>query len=70
MEDSLLLEVEKLTQTLGQNCGQPKVDLTSALGISIINALWFVLTSERLALDDPKLQKLVTLVNRLFSYAY
>ena len=59
MEDSINGEVEKLINQLkAKHEGKP-VDLRGLMNMSIVNALWVLVTGESLDLDDPKLQKIV-----------
>ncbi len=64
MEESLLLEVQKLTKFLSAKVDQP-LDLNRTTNISIVNALWGILVGERLELTDPKLHQLLTSFDNL-----
>ena len=63
MEDTLLDEVEKLCKEYSKYVGKP-VCLDNTLNLSILNALWAILVGEKLPLNDPKLLKIVSGVNR------
>ena len=63
MEDTLLEEVDKVCNEYSKLEGQP-VCLDNTLNLSVINALWAILTGEKLPLKDPKLLILVSSVNR------
>ena len=58
MEDTILDEVEELCNELFKSVGQP-ICLDNTLNLSIVNALWAILVSEKLPLKDPKLVKIV-----------
>lgn len=66
MEDTLLDEVEKLCDELNKSVGKA-IDIRIKMNISILNALWSMLTSEKLPLNDPKLQNIVDRFNTFFS---
>ena len=59
MEDTLLDEVDKLCGEYSKLVGKP-ISLHNTMNISIINALWSILTGEKLLLNDPKLLKIVS----------
>ncbi len=59
MEDDLIVEVNKLVKDLSSKVNKP-LDLNRTTNISIVNALWGILTGERLELGDPKLLQIVT----------
>lgn len=59
MEDTLLDEVDKLCGEYSKTVGKP-ISLHNTMNISIINALWSILTGEKLLLNDPKLLKIVS----------
>ena len=68
MEDSINGEVEKLINQLkAKHEGKP-VDLRGLMNMSIVNALWVLVTGESLDLDDPKLQKIVRLLDNAIRY--
>ena len=58
MEDTLLDEVDKLCGEYAKLVDKP-ISLHNTMNISIINALWSILTGEKLLLNDPKLLKIV-----------
>ena len=64
MEDSLQLEVEKLTNFLLTKVDKP-FDLNRTTNISIVNALWGILVGERLELTDPKLHRILAAFDSL-----
>lgn len=64
MEDSINLEVEKLVELLKKEYQGRPVPLNSVMNLSIVNALWVLLVGETLALDDPKLLKIVNAVDQ------
>ena len=53
MEDSLHEEIQKLVEFLKPNANKP-FDLKLTVNITILNALWAILTGEKLSLDHPK----------------
>ena len=64
MEDSLQLEVDKLTKFLMTKVDKP-YDLNRTTNISIVNALWGILVGERLELTDPKLHQILAAFDSL-----
>lgn len=62
MEDTLLDEVDKLCDELKKSGGKA-VDIGLKMNISILNALWAMLTGEKLPLNDPKLLLIVESFN-------
>jgi cytochrome P450 len=63
MEDTLLDEVDKLCNEYSKLKGQP-VCLDNTLNLSVVNALWAILTGEKLPLKDPKLLRTVSSFNK------
>lgn len=63
MENTLCDEVEKLCTEFTKVEGTP-FNMQRRINISIVNALWAILVGEKLALNDPKLTKIVTLLDR------
>nr|AKH03502.1 cytochrome P450 3036B1 [Paracyclopina nana] len=64
MEELIQEEIRQLCQKLDKQLNQPlKVDLT--YNLSVVNALWTVITGSRLSLDDPKLIELVVKIDEL-----
>ena len=64
MESLLSHEVEKFVNYIKPSVGK-KLDLDGTLHVSILNALWVILTGETRELDDPNLKTIVTLVNQI-----
>ena len=56
MEVLIADEVNELCKQLESYGGQP-TDVRNEFNIAILNALWTILTNERLAYGDPKLKK-------------
>ena len=67
MEDTINEEVEKLVEVLMKKAGQA-IELNLQMNISIVNALWVILVGEKLALDDPKLLKVVKTIDDLLRF--
>ena len=64
MEELIIEETRQLCEKLDNDVNQPiKINLT--FNLSVVNALWTVVTGSRLSLDDPKLIKLVARVDEL-----
>ena len=64
MEALLSHEVEKFVNYMKPSVGK-KFDLDGSLNVSILNALWVILTGETRDLDDPNLKSIVNLVNQI-----
>ena len=64
MEGLLQEELEKFCHKLHEKSGTD-LDLTGMLNISILSSLWFIMTGEKLALDNTKLIEIVRLANAL-----
>ena len=65
MEDSINIEVQKLVNLLTEeHIGKP-LDLRSVLGISVVNALWVLMSGESLELKDEKLKDNVRNLDQL-----
>lgn len=62
MEDTIVEEVEKLCELLKKFEGQP-LNLQCKLNVSIINGLWSLLVGTKLQLDNPRLLKVVELID-------
>lgn len=62
MEDTIVEEVEKLCELLRKFEGQP-LNLQFKLNVSIINGLWSLLVGVKLQLDNPRLLKIVELID-------
>nr|AKH03513.1 cytochrome P450 3075B2 [Paracyclopina nana] len=58
MEDMINEEVAKLAQLLEKDVGK-EMSMNLKLNLSIVNALWYLLTGEHFALEDPELQAIV-----------
>ena len=69
MEEALNDEVRKLVDFLRSKDGKI-VSLNKTLNVSILNALWNILVGEKLPLNSPKLEHLVTLFDDLFRYIH
>ena len=66
MEDTLLDEVDKLCEELTKVVGK-EMNISRKMNISILNALWALLTGEKLPLNDPKLLDIVEKINNFLS---
>ena len=64
MEDSIQVEVQKLSHYLETKTSEP-FDLNRITNVSIVNALWFILVGERLELTDPKLLELMSGIDNI-----
>ena len=64
MESLIHLEVNALNESLGKTIGQP-IDLKNKFNISVINALWTLISGTRYELDHPDLLDIVKKVDRL-----
>ena len=62
MEDLLLEEANKLCRLLSTKENMD-LDLTTMLNLSIVNAVWFIISGEKMELEDPRLNELATLIN-------
>ena len=58
MEGLILEEVAKCVDLLKEDCGKKTV-LRNKMNIAILNALWQIVTSEKLEYEDPKLKEVV-----------
>ena len=58
----VLDEIDKLCEELKKSVGMP-ISLSTKMNISILNALWGILTGEKLLLSDPKLQTILRKFN-------
>ena len=65
MEEMIQEEVEMLCQFLEKEQGKP-VNIKYTYNIAILNALWRVLTGERLSYTDARLTQIVSLMDQLF----
>ena len=67
MEDLISEEVSRLGDQIAASNGEP-VSLHLTLNVSVINALWKILTGEPFHdAEDPKLKRLVALVDDMLS---
>ena len=67
MEDDIVEEVNKLMDEMLKTCGQPTT-LVKVINIAILNALWAILTGEKLGINDPKALKTVTVLAELIEH--
>ena len=63
MEDTIMDEVEKLCDELKVEEGKP-FNLQRKINVSVLNALWSLLVGEKLPLQDPRLLKIVELMDK------
>ncbi len=61
-------EADELCQYLESSRGEP-IDIRNKFNTAILNVLWRITTSERLHYDDPKLMKLLLLLDRFIQEA-
>ena len=64
MESLIHLEVNALNDSLFKDVGKP-IDLKNRFNISVINALWTLISGRRYDLDHPDLLDIVRKVDRL-----
>jgi len=57
-ESLILDEVEELTDWIAQQAGKP-VSLEGRVHLTVVNAMWTVVTGQRYAHDDPELLKII-----------
>ena len=62
MDGVLQEEASKLCSLLFSK-KKSDLDLSTMLNLSIVNALWFIVSGEEMELEDPKLDEIVRLVN-------
>ncbi len=62
MEELILEEVSELCRHLEEDCGVP-IDVRRRYNAAILNALWRITTGERLAHDDRRLLKILTMLD-------
>jgi len=68
MEDLILTEIHQLCNFLDKQIQQPlKINL--AFNLSVVNALWTLITGSRLSLEDPELIHFVGLIDELVKEA-
>ena len=60
MEESLQDEVMNLIDFVEPNVDKP-FNMNRVANISILNALWFIMTGEKMKLDDPDLDESMSL---------
>ena len=64
MEELIHEEIRQLFEQLDKQINQP-LTMSLIFNVSVLNALWTLLTGSRLPLDDPKLQDMVQKVDAL-----
>ena len=64
METLIHIEVNALNESLQKDVGQP-IGLKNRFNISVINALWTLISGNRYELDHPELLDIVQKVDRL-----
>ena len=64
MEGLILDEVVAFNESLTKDAGK-RLNLRHRFNISVINALWTIISGKRVALDDPELLKLVHIVDEM-----
>ena len=64
MEELIHEEIRQLFEQLDRQINQP-LTMSLIFNVSVLNALWTLLTGSRLPLDDPKLQDMVQKVDAL-----
>ena len=62
-ENTITLEVEKFCNELTKFKGEP-FNIHGKVNVSILNSLWYLLVGEALELDNPKLLRIVSLLDR------
>ena len=63
MEDSINRDVGKLVFFLGKEKSGKPINLDTEMKITIVNALWNLLVGEELSLQDPKLLRIVKIID-------
>ena len=63
MENSIQNEVDKLIELFSKNCGKA-LNLNLKMNLAMLNALWYILVGESLELEDEKLHKVMSTVDR------
>jgi len=58
-------EAEELVSLLGQHQGED-FKMETVFGIPVINILWTIVAGKRFETNDPKVQRMMVLLNRLF----
>ena len=64
MEELIHEEIRQLFEQLDKQLNQP-LTMSLIFNVSVVNALWSLLTGSRLALDDPRLQDLVQKIDQM-----
>ena len=64
MESLILKEVETFNEVLKQEKGRA-MNMRHRFNISVVNALWTLISGKRLPLDDPELLGLVDIMDKL-----
>ncbi len=65
MENMMNEEINEFCKHIEKRDGQP-INIRYEFNIAVLNSLWAVVLNERLEYDDPKLQKLVLLMDKTF----
>ena len=63
MENMILDEVAELVDRLKKEGGKPVVT-QNRFNIAVLNALWTIISGERLKQDDPVLQEIIAAITR------
>ena len=64
----MLFECRQLCELLLEDINRP-IDLYFKTNLSVVNALWMILTGERLSLDDKRLLKIIQAVENVLKSA-
>ena len=64
----MLFECRQLCELLLEDINRP-IDLYFKTNLSVVNALWMILTGERLSLDDERLLKIIQAVENVLKSA-
>ena len=65
MEEIVTEEAAELCKALEETDAQP-IDIRAEFNVSVLNALWFILSSEKLSRTDPKLKRVLKLLDDMF----
>ncbi len=68
LEGSIQEEVERAMDLLREDVGK-EVSLNLRLNVFIVNALWNILTGERLPYNSPRMEKIVRAIDNLITNA-
>jgi len=66
MEGVIHEELQKLTESLDQKCGK-SMNMRYTFNLSIVNGLWAICTGNQMAINDPKLIKMVKQIDRIMT---